>query len=78
VLAKEGLIQIREGEDARVREVALTAAGRARLAAAQPYWREAQSRMTDALGRVRLKHLLADLSGAVAAGQAGRGLEEGT
>jgi DNA-binding MarR family transcriptional regulator len=78
VLAKEGLIQIREGEDARVREVALTAAGRARLAAAQPYWREAQSRMTDALGRVRLKHLLADLSGAVAAGQAGRGLQEVT
>ena len=78
VLAQEGLLQIREGADARVREVVLTAAGRARLAAAQPYWREAQRRMTDALGRTRLKHLLADLSGAVAAARAERGLEEAT
>jgi DNA-binding MarR family transcriptional regulator len=70
-LAEAGLVAVREGDDARVREVTLTAAGRARLAAAQPYWEKAQRRMTDALGQPRMDRLLADLSSAVAAGQAG-------
>ena len=70
-LAEAGLVAVREGDDARVREVTLTAAGRARLAAAQPYWEKAQRRMTDALGQPRMDRLLADLSSAVAAGRAG-------
>jgi DNA-binding MarR family transcriptional regulator len=69
-LVEEGLIRIREGDDARVRKVTLTAAGRARLAAAQPYWEEAQTHITKTLGRARLDRLLTDLSGAVVAGQA--------
>ena len=71
LLADAGLITIREGDDARVREVSLTAAGRARLGAALPYWEKAQRRMTEAMGPARLERLLADLSVAVAAGQAG-------
>jgi DNA-binding MarR family transcriptional regulator len=70
ILAAAGLIVIREGDDARVREVTLTAAGRARLAAAQPYWERAQRRMAEALGPARLARLLGDLSAAVAAAQA--------
>jgi DNA-binding MarR family transcriptional regulator len=70
-LAEDGLVAVREGGDARVREVTLTAAGRARLTAALPYWERAQRRMTDALGQPRMDRLLADLSSAVAAGQAG-------
>jgi len=70
-LAEAGLVAVREGEDARVRKVTLTAAGRTRLAAAQPYWEQAQRRMTDALGQPRMDSLLADLSSAVAAGLAG-------
>jgi DNA-binding MarR family transcriptional regulator len=71
VLAEAGLITISEGDDARVREVSLTAAGRARLGAALPYWEKAQRRMTDAMGPARVERLLGDLSVAVAAGQAG-------
>jgi DNA-binding MarR family transcriptional regulator len=70
-LAEAGLVAVRAGDDARVREVTLTAAGRARLAAAQPCWEKAQRRMTDALGQPRMDRLLADLASAVAAGQAG-------
>ena len=70
-LAEAGLVAVREGDDARVREVTLTAAGRARLAAAQPCWEQAQRRMTDALGGPRMDRLRADLSRAVAAGRAG-------
>jgi DNA-binding MarR family transcriptional regulator len=70
LLAAAGLIVIREGDDARVREVTLTAAGSARLAAAQPYWERAQRRMAEALGPARLARLLGDLSAAVAAAQA--------
>ncbi|MGH9262553.1 MAG: MarR family winged helix-turn-helix transcriptional regulator [Acidimicrobiales bacterium] len=70
VLAKKGLIQIRDGDDARVREVTLTAGGRAKLAAAQPYWEQAQSHMTSVLGRARMAGLLAHMADAVEAGRA--------
>jgi DNA-binding MarR family transcriptional regulator len=69
VLAEQGLIEVREGDDARVREVSLTPAGKARLASAQPYWSEAQKRMTAALGGARMERLLGDLAAATAAGQ---------
>jgi DNA-binding MarR family transcriptional regulator len=63
------LIRSDEGEDARVRLVTLTPAGEAKLAAAQPYWEEAQHHMTKSLGRPGLDRLLEGLSAAVAAGQ---------
>lgn len=70
VLARKGLIELRAGGDARVREVTLTAAGRAKLSAAERYWVQAQTHMTHVLGRARLARLLVDLKTTVEAGQA--------
>jgi DNA-binding MarR family transcriptional regulator len=67
LLQREGLVRIRPGADARVREVTLTRAAQGRLAAALPYWEAAQARMTAGLGRGRAERLLTDLSAAVAA-----------
>lgn len=69
LLEKQGLVRIQPGEDARVREVSLTPAGRDRLATAYPYWKQAQARVTRDLGAVRVNRLLADLSATVAATQ---------
>lgn len=67
LLEWEGLVRIRPGADARVREVMLTRAAETKLAAALPYWTEAQARMTAELGKGRGERLLADLSAVVAA-----------
>jgi DNA-binding MarR family transcriptional regulator len=69
LLEKQGLVRIQAGEDARVREVSLTPAGRDRLAAAYPCWRQAQARVTKNLGAARVDRLRADLSATVAATQ---------
>jgi DNA-binding MarR family transcriptional regulator len=65
VLDREGLVRIRPGEDARVREIELTRAGVAKLKEAFPLWREAQRTVREGLGPGRLSRLLADLSLAV-------------
>ena len=70
LLLEKGLIHIQEGDDARVREVTLTATGRAKLATAEPYWRAAQEHMTKTLGRAQLDRLLADLAATTAGAQA--------
>lgn len=67
VLVKEGLVRVRPGSDARVREVRLTRAARERLALALPRWAEAQARMTAELGRGRGERLLKDLATAISA-----------
>jgi DNA-binding MarR family transcriptional regulator len=69
LLRRDGLVRIGTGADARVREVELTRAAREKLAAALPYWGEAQARITAKLGKVRGERLLTDLSAAVAAAQ---------
>jgi len=68
-LEQQGLVRIQAGEDARVREVSLTPAGRDSLTAAFPYWEKAQTLVTKNLGPGRANRLLADLSAAVAAAQ---------
>lgn len=65
VLRRDGLVRIRAGEDARVREIELTRAGVAKLEEAFPLWREAQRTVRKGLGPGRLDRLLADLSLAV-------------
>ena len=70
LLEADGLIAVAAGDDARVREVALTAAGRAKLAAALPRWAAAQRQMAEAMGTGKFERLLEDLASAVAAGQA--------
>lgn len=69
LLEREGLVRIRAGEDARVREVELTRAAHAKLAEALPYWERAQAEMTKKLGANRMGRLLGDLAGAVAAAE---------
>jgi DNA-binding MarR family transcriptional regulator len=66
LLEREGLVRIRPGSDARVREVSLTAAAEERLAEALPLWQRAQAHVTRELGQGRADRLLADLSAAVA------------
>jgi DNA-binding MarR family transcriptional regulator len=61
-LQEAGFVQMRPGEDRRVREISLTPAGEVKLHQALPLWREAQSQMRRALGRDRLERLLSDLS----------------
>ena len=65
LLEREGLVRIEAGEDARVREVSLTAAAGERLAEALPLWQRAQAHVTGALGQGRADRLLADLSAAI-------------
>jgi DNA-binding MarR family transcriptional regulator len=69
LLARERLVRIQAGTDARVREVTLTDAARKRLAAAQPYWEKAQAEVTTRLGVGRSDRLLSDLSATVTAAQ---------
>ncbi len=61
-LEDAGLVRTRPGEDRRVREIFLTAAGEEKLQEALPLWRDAQTQMRRALGRERLERLLSDLS----------------
>jgi DNA-binding MarR family transcriptional regulator len=66
LLEREGLVRIEPGDDARVRDVSVTAAADARLAAALPLWQRAQAHVTTELGTGRAERLLADLSAAIA------------
>lgn len=70
LLERDGLVRIRPGADARVREVSLTPAARKRLAAAIPLWERAQAHITGQLGPARAGHFLADLAAAVEAARA--------
>ncbi len=70
LLEREGLVRIRPGTDARVREVSLTPAARERLQAALPYWEQAQAHVSGRLGAARTSRLRSDLSAAIAAAHA--------
>jgi DNA-binding MarR family transcriptional regulator len=69
LLQRERLVRVKPGADARVREVTLTDLAHKRLAAALPYWEEAQAQVTSKLGAGRSDRLLSDLSAAVSAVQ---------
>lgn len=60
-LVERGLVRIARGRDARTREAALTAAGRATIGAATPYWKRAQARVAERLGAERLAALIETL-----------------
>ena len=49
-LEKRGLVEIKSGEDRRVRVVSLTEKGREVLASAYPLWKRAQSHFVDGMG----------------------------
>ncbi len=61
LLSKKGLVRVEEGEDRRVRIVLVTTEGEQALQRAWPLWEEAQSRIEQALGRVRFDALLVEL-----------------
>lgn len=60
-LEAEGLLRVVAGADRRVRNVAVTPEGEARLEKALPLWRKAQTRMIDKLGDERWGELLRQL-----------------
>src|SRR5437879_3819493 len=60
-LVERGLVSIAAGRDARTREVAITATGRAALRAALPHWKAAQARVARHLGPGQLDALIVTL-----------------
>lgn len=49
-LLRDELVQVEVGRDHRTRQVSITPAGAAALAAAQPYWEKAQAGIVEKLG----------------------------
>lgn len=66
-LVARGWLEIGREDDERVRPVAITDAGRQRVAAATPLWREAQRRVAGDIGETRLTGMIDDLNALVAA-----------
>ncbi len=60
-LVERGLVQVLAGRDARTREAAVTAKGRAALKRAEPCWTRAQASVAERVGRARLDALIATL-----------------
>jgi DNA-binding MarR family transcriptional regulator len=60
-LLARGLVESVRGRDARTREVAITAAGRRELRAADPHWQRAQKDVRRRLGAERLRALIETL-----------------
>jgi DNA-binding MarR family transcriptional regulator len=60
-LVARRLVAIVPGRDARTREVSLTRAGELAIRAAEPYWKRAQTQVTDRLGAGKLEVLVAML-----------------
>ncbi len=58
VLEADGLVALAEGDDLRNRLVLLTEQGKARLAAAEPAWEQAQLKMLAALGEAQRDELV--------------------
>ena len=70
LLRRDGLVEVRPGAtDRRVRELALTAAGRKALGAALPSWREAQRHAVERFGPEKSRQLLALLAEFTALGR---------
>lgn len=61
-LTDKQLVEIRHGEDRRVRQIALTDQGRAALAKARPLWDAVQSRMVARFGEDRWAGFIDDLT----------------
>jgi DNA-binding MarR family transcriptional regulator len=60
-LERDGLLAVEAGEDARTRNLTLTAAGKARLKAAEGKWKDAQKEFESAFGAEQAANLRAIL-----------------
>ncbi|HLK56424.1 MAG TPA: MarR family winged helix-turn-helix transcriptional regulator [Chthonomonadaceae bacterium] len=67
-LEEAGWVQISPGTDRRVRMVAVTEAGREKLAYALPLWRQAQEKIVAHLSPTRWAHLMEGLQAAARIG----------
>lgn len=67
LLAREGLIEARQGDDRREKLLSLTEAGESRFKRAYPLWKAAQDRVKKRLGRSRIENLIRDMSEAARA-----------
>jgi DNA-binding MarR family transcriptional regulator len=70
-LVREGLLEVRPGEDGRTRLVRVTPEGERALAEAYPLWRRAQETVVTALGADRYESLLGDTARTVSLAAAG-------
>jgi DNA-binding MarR family transcriptional regulator len=61
-LVRNGLLEVRPGEDGRTRLVRLTPAGEQALEEAYPLWQQAQQETVSALGEERYEALLGDVA----------------
>jgi DNA-binding MarR family transcriptional regulator len=61
-LEREGWLKSEPGQDQRTRVISLTPSGEAALAKALPLWKQAQSRVEEALGQQRMSALLSHLA----------------
>lgn len=61
-LERDGLINIKAGEDRRTRELTVTERGREAVVSAFPLWEKAQARIVNGLGQERFSSLLSHLS----------------
>jgi DNA-binding MarR family transcriptional regulator len=64
-LVRNGLLEVRPGEDGRTRLVWITAAGEQALEEAYPLWQQAQQEIVGVLGEERHEALLGDVAQAV-------------
>ena len=66
-LVARGLVRVAPDGDRRIRRINLTRSGAVAFDQALPYWRKAQARLVDGLGRTRWRGLLDATAGAVSA-----------
>ena len=67
VLRDRGWVQVKPGKDRRERLFSLTAAGKRRMAQAQPFWERAEERLRKRLGAAAWKAMKETVAGVTAA-----------
>lgn len=70
-LEQKGFIHVEEGADRREREITITKKGRDRVAAAYPFWKQAQAQIVEQLGQERWKSISEGLAAMVALAKEG-------
>ena len=71
LLARAGLVQMRQGTDKREKLLTLTAKGELAIRRAYPLWKAAQDRVMKRLGPARFESLIKDLAEAAEAAKGG-------